>query len=73
MESERKISLSFWITFASSERCALGVSKVKPFFCLNAFTQENWVMSYFKPMFHSCKNNLFDLRDKLTDWGSIRW
>ena len=50
MESERKLSLSFWITFATSERCVLGAGKVKPFFRLNVFTKENWITSHLKPM-----------------------
>ena len=34
-------------TFATSERCALGVGKVKPFFCFNVFTKEKWTVSHF--------------------------
>ena len=39
------------------------------FFYLKAFTQENWIISHFKTMFQF-RNSLFDLHDKLTDWGS---
>ena len=39
---------------------------MKPFFCLNVFTQENWTISHFKPMFLSYRSNLFDLNEKLT-------
>ena len=49
-ESQRNISLSFWIKVATSLRCALGVGKVKPFFCLNAFTQKIWIIFHLKPM-----------------------
>ena len=44
----------------------LGAGKVKPFFCLNIFIQENWIISHFKLVFFSYGNNLFDLHDKLT-------
>ena len=67
MESERKASLSFWITVAT----ALDAGKVKPFFCLNVSTQENWIIFHLKPLFLSYRNNLLDLHDKLTDWDSI--
>ena len=39
------------------------VLNVKPFFCLNVFAQENCIISDFKPMFLSYRNNLFDLHD----------
>ena len=39
------------------------------FLLLICFTQENWI-SHFKPIFLSCRNHLFDLHEKLTDWGS---
>ena len=58
MESERKISLSFWITAATSYRCALGAGKVKPFFCINFVTQEIWIIFLLKAMFLSYRNNL---------------
>ena len=57
--------------FGYMDCCPLGAEKVKPFFWLNIFTQENWTISHFKPMFLSYRNNLFDLHDKLTDCGSV--
>ena len=39
---------------------------MKPFFCLNVFTPENWTISHLKPMFLSYRNTFFDLHDKLT-------
>ena len=42
---------------------------MNPFFCLNIFTQENWIKSHLKPIFPLYRNDLFDFHDKLTDWG----
>ena len=55
---------------STSQHCALGADKVMSFFCLNVFTQENWIISDLKPMLLSYRNNLFDLHDKITDWRS---
>ena len=41
METERKISLTFWMAFAISKRCSIGAAKVKPFFCLNVLLKRN--------------------------------
>ena len=41
IESKRKISLSFWITVAPSQRFALDAGKVKPSFCFNALRKRS--------------------------------
>ena len=92
IESERKISLNFWIIFGDYINlsiylilyyyfinlfnyflyicCLLALCfrrrQSETFFCLNVYTQENWVISHLKPMFLSYRNKLFDLHDKLT-------
>ena len=72
-KAKEKISYSFWITFATTYRCDLGAGIVKPFFCLNVFTQENRIISHSRPMSLSYRSSLFVLDDKLTDWGSACW
>ena len=64
-KATKKISVSFWIKFATTYRCDLGAGIVKPFFCLNGFTQENRIISQFKSMFLSYRNNLINLHDTL--------
>ena len=53
-----------------SYRCALGEGRVKSFYCVHDVFHEKEEDPIPKPMFPSCRNNLFDLHDKSIERGT---